>query len=131
MNCIKRFFSDMRYAISWGILGIFILSILLSIFVIFQTINISDNNVNINSITVSGEAEIFAVPDIASFSFRVTKTEDNVSMAQDNVNGVINEVVNYLRENEIDENDIKMRILNMNGFLVLIASLNIVLQREN
>lgn len=105
---MERFFSDTRYAISWGILGIFIASILLSIFLVFQTINvIEDDSGMLNTITIVGEGEVVAVPDIATFSFTASKISPEVSTAQEDINGRITSAVDFLAENGVEEKDIK------------------------
>jgi len=59
------------------------------------------------TINVQGEGEVSAVPDIANFSFSVTDKQFTVKEAQQNVNDVMASVVNYLKEADIDEKNIK------------------------
>ncbi len=106
MNCINRFFSDTKYAISWGILGLFIVSILLSVFLVFQTIDVLDGEM-VNSITLTGEGEIFAIPDIATFSVSARKIADGVSEAQSDINKRMNDTIDFLKKSGIEEKDIK------------------------
>jgi hypothetical protein len=60
-----------------------------------------------NTINVQGEGEVFAVPDTASFSFSVIKEGANVEEVQESAAKVSNEVIEYLKENGIEEKDIK------------------------
>lgn len=61
----------------------------------------------VNTITVSGKGEIIAKADIASFDFSVTEESANVSEAQGRASGKINEIIKFLKENGIEEGDIK------------------------
>lgn len=60
-----------------------------------------------NTITVSGSGEIVAKADIASFSFSVTEESMNVSEAQSRVAKKANEAIRFLKENGVEEKDIK------------------------
>lgn len=60
-----------------------------------------------NTITVSGEGEIFAVPDIATFSFSVIEEKANAKGAQDVATEKINMMLKFLRDNDIEDKDIK------------------------
>lgn len=60
-----------------------------------------------NTITVTGEGEIFAVPDIATFSFTVTEEKLSAADAQNASADKVNAALAYLKEQGIDEKDIK------------------------
>lgn len=60
-----------------------------------------------NVITVSGEGEAFAVPDIAEFSFDVTAEATTLVPAQEEVTEKMNAIIAYLKDEGIDERDIK------------------------
>jgi len=60
-----------------------------------------------NSITVSGEGEAFAIPDIATFTFSVSATNKEVLSAQQEVTRKIDAALALLKENDIAEKDIK------------------------
>lgn len=60
-----------------------------------------------NTITVSGEAEVFAVPDTAVFSVTVRETAREVKTAQDAATKEGNDIVSYLKEKGVEEKDIK------------------------
>ena len=61
-----------------------------------------------NIITVSGEGEVFAVPDIAQFSFSVSEDAKTVKEAQDVVTKKINSALEVLRkEYSVEDRDIK------------------------
>lgn len=61
----------------------------------------------VNVITVSGKGEIVAKSDIASFDFSVTEESANVSEAQGRASSKINEIIKFLKENGVEERDIK------------------------
>ena len=60
-----------------------------------------------NTITVSGEGEVFAVPDTATFSVSVRETAKQVKDAQDAATKKGNDIIAYLKQGGIDEKDIK------------------------
>ena len=87
--------------------------ILLSAFLLVQTVigikhygHIGDG-INPSMISVSGDGEIFASPDIATFTFSVTETGNNVVDAQNKVNTKVNAALKVLKDNSIEEKDIK------------------------
>lgn len=59
------------------------------------------------SVTVTGEGEAFAIPDIATFSFSMTATNKEVLSAQQEVTRKIDAALAFLRENGVAEKDIK------------------------
>src|SRR3990167_705420 len=60
-----------------------------------------------NTIIVFGEGEVFAVPDIAEFSFSVAEEKKTVKDAQETAAKKINTIIAFLDENGIEEKDIK------------------------
>ena len=60
-----------------------------------------------NTITVSGEGEVFAVPDTATFTVTVRETAKQVKDAQDAATKKGNDIIAYLKEAGIEEKDIK------------------------
>lgn len=66
-----------------------------------------------NIITVSGEGEVFAVPDIAEFSFSVVEEKDTAKEAQDVATEKINSAISFLKKEGIDEKDIKTTSYNV------------------
>jgi len=59
------------------------------------------------SITVDGKGEIFAKPDIATFSFSVIAKEGDAETAQSSAARTMDAIVAYLKEKGVDEKDIK------------------------
>jgi uncharacterized protein YggE len=60
-----------------------------------------------NTITVSGEGEVFAVPDLATFSVSVTEDAKEVEDAQKVATKKINDIIDFLKKQGIEEKDIK------------------------
>ena len=60
-----------------------------------------------NTISVSGEGEVFAVPDTALFSVTVQNTAKDVKTAQDATTKQGNDIIAYVKSQEIDEKDIQ------------------------
>lgn len=65
------------------------------------------------SISVTGEGEILAVPDIGQFSFSVMAEAEDVSTAQAESGTKINAILAYLAEQGIEEKDIKTQNYNL------------------
>lgn len=60
-----------------------------------------------NTISVQGEGEIFAVPDIGVFTFSVIKEGKTAEAVQSDAAEATNRVIEYLKENGVEEKDIK------------------------
>lgn len=61
----------------------------------------------IASISVSGEGEVLAKPDIAAVSVSTRKENADLKTAQDEATAAINRIVAFLKEGKIQEKDIK------------------------
>lgn len=107
---VSKFFSSTQYAISWGILSIIVLAIVGSAYLI-KEMN-GDFNGMYKAITIEGNAEIFAVPDIATFNFSVTETEEDATIAQNKASEKVNAAMEYLKGEGIEEKDIKTSSYN-------------------
>lgn len=60
-----------------------------------------------NTISVSGEGEVFAVADTAQFSVTVTEEAETVNQAQTQATEDMNAIIAYLEDEGVDEADIK------------------------
>jgi uncharacterized protein YggE len=60
-----------------------------------------------NTIAVSGEGEVFAVPDTAEFSYSVQDTEKDVQTAQATVAKKGNDILAYLKAQGVDDKDVQ------------------------
>ncbi len=67
-----------------------------------------------NTISVSGEGQVFAVPDVAVFTLTVREESKDVKSAQKVATKKINEVIDYLKKEGIEERDIKTISYNAN-----------------
>ncbi len=65
------------------------------------------NNIQKDTITVSGKGEVVVKPDLATVSFSVTSESLDVSKATDQVNKKMADVVSGLKADGVDEKDIK------------------------
>jgi hypothetical protein len=94
--------------------------ILLTVFLFAQTISVLKEYRYIgaglsatNTISVSGEGEVFAVPDIATFTFSVREEADDVATAQDAAAESSNSIIAFLKGEGIEEKDIKTTSYNV------------------
>lgn len=60
-----------------------------------------------NVVTVQGTGEVFAVPDTATFSFSVIEEGETAEAVQERAAEVANRAIEYLKENGVEEKDIK------------------------
>jgi uncharacterized protein len=65
-----------------------------------------------NTITVSGDGESFAIPDIAEVSFTVRSSEKTMNDSQQKVNEVNKKVLDYVKSVGIEDKDIKTQNYN-------------------
>lgn len=93
---------------------------IVTIFFIFKIITIarswSEPNPNepVNTITLSGVGKVFAVADVANFSFTVDETANTVADAQKLATDKNNKAIDYLKKQGIDEKDIQATGYNVN-----------------
>lgn len=86
-------------------LGVFLLVITISSLKAYHYIGSGVTATNI--ISVSGEGEVFAVPDTATFSVTVQEQAKEVKSAQDVATKKGNDIIAYLKSQGIDEKDIQ------------------------
>lgn len=67
-----------------------------------------------NTISVSGMGEVFAVPDMATFSVTVREEAKEVADAQDKATKKSNDIIAYLKGAGVEEKDIKTISYNVN-----------------
>jgi hypothetical protein len=94
--------------------------LVLAIFLVFKTLNtikeyrfIGGGVAATNTINVSGEGEVFAVADIAEFSFSVVEERGTVDEAQKIGAQKVNAILDFLKDSEIKEKDIKTTNYNV------------------
>jgi len=67
-----------------------------------------------NTITVSGDGEVFAVPDTGEFSVTVREEAETVEYAQTEATKKINAIIAYLKEAGVEDKDVKTVGYNVN-----------------
>ncbi len=95
-----------------GLLSLFL--VVISIKVIRETAYVGRDVPAMNTISVNGKGEEFQAPDIATFSFGVTENAKTVDVAQTAATTKINAAIKALKDNGIDEKDIKTTSYNIN-----------------
>lgn len=91
--------------------------VLLSVFIIINIVDSFTNNIDgvaENTITVSGEAEVFAAPDIATISFGASATDKNLETAQAEVEKNSSAAIEAVKALGIDSKDIQTTYYNAN-----------------
>ncbi len=106
------FFSTVQMRILGGLVLLMVMILMAS----FATLNfekVEFLNPMPATITVSGEGEVLAVPDVGQFSFSVNAEGVDASEAQELSGTKINDILNYLKEQGIEDKDIKTQNYNM------------------
>ena len=67
-----------------------------------------------DTITVTGEGKVVAVPDTATFSFTVDQTAPDVATAQSKATSVSNTIIDYLKQQGIADADIQTTDYSVN-----------------
>jgi len=100
--------------------SVIVLLVLLSVFVLVQSINslkenkfIGVGDSSVNTISVSGKGEVAAIPDIATFSFSVSEEATEVKEAQDAISKKIDEALTALKDLGIDKKDLNTLSYNI------------------
>ena len=94
--------------LTFGVLGF--LALFLAASTLYQLKDIGELGTDkpvTNSITVSGQGEAIAIPDIATFSFSVTKEAKTSSDAQKLVTDSSNKVLDAIKKDGVEDKDIK------------------------
>lgn len=91
----------------WGKIVLIVLSVFLGVLTLSRLKSLKNPDPAYNAITVTGEGEAFAVPDIASFTFSVSQDASTVSAAQDGVTKKMDTILSDLKSIGIDEKDIR------------------------
>jgi uncharacterized protein YggE len=99
-------------AIALGMLALFLLVLTGSAFKSYHYIGSGISASNI--ISVTGEGEVFAVPDSATFTYSVAETAADVKSAQDKATQKTNDILAYLKEQGIEGADIQTTDYNVN-----------------
>ncbi len=115
----------------------FLMTLFLAVIIVFFAIksvnelknrDANKNISQINSISVNGEGEVFAKPDVAKVQISVLKSEKTAFLAQQKNAEAINKIMKFLKETEIEEKDIKTTIYSLNPSYDYIANRGSVLK---
>lgn len=91
-----------------------LLSIFLAVKIVGEIVSWENNDTYPSStITVNGEGEVLAVPDIATFTFTVSQNENSVENAQEGATEIINKAIAFLKDNGVEDKDIKTTSYNV------------------
>lgn len=91
----------------WGKIALILLAVFLGVSALAGLKDLKNPNPVYNAITVNGEGEAFAVPDIASFTFSVSTDAKTVAEAQAGVTEKMDAILAALKGLGIEEKDIK------------------------
>jgi len=113
---METFLKDKKLSIS-----VFILIIIVSLFVLVKFVNevkgssyVGRGNQPANVISVEGKGEVVAVSDIASLYVNLNKEGKTAKEAQDLLNESITKTLSYLKEQKIEDKDIKSEYGGLN-----------------
>lgn len=85
--------------------------VMLSVFLLFKSLGALKEwqapVVAYSTIVVTGQGEVFATPDVASFSFSVSADDKSVGAAQDVVTGKIGAILDAMKDLGVKEADIR------------------------
>lgn len=109
----SRFFNTAQMRLL-GSLVLFMFMIALASYATLNFERVRFANPTPATISVSGEGEVLAVPDIGQFSFSVTAEGEDASVAQEASGTKINAILAYLTENGIEDKDVKVLNYNLN-----------------
>lgn len=101
--------------------SVFILIVVLSLFVVAKLVNevklnsyVGRGNQPLNTIVVSGSGEVLAVSDIASLYLNLSKDGATAKEAQSLLNESIEKTLTYLKDQKIEDKDIKSEYGGLN-----------------
>jgi len=113
---MESFLKDKKISIS-----IFVLLVVVSIFTVIKIVNeIKENSYigrgsqSVNVISVEGSGEVLAVSDIASLNINLTKDGKTAKEAQELLNESITKTLTYLKDQSIEDKDIKSEYGGLN-----------------
>ncbi|MDD4358255.1 MAG: SIMPL domain-containing protein [Candidatus Pacebacteria bacterium] len=95
-----------------GLVKLFL--IILIIFFVFSILNSREDKETINTISVTGSAEINAKPDVAQINLTVITGNKDLGLATEENNIKINDIISFLKEKNIEDKDIKTSTYNIN-----------------
>lgn len=91
----------------WGKIALIMLVVFMGVLTADRLKHLRAIDPAYNSISVSGTGEAFAVPDIATFSFTVSADAADVALAQTQVTGKMDAILQKLKDLGIEDKDVK------------------------
>lgn len=91
----------------WGRIALIILVVFLGVKTLSSLRDLRNTSPSYNTINVSGEGEVVAVPDVATFNFTVSADAKTVASAQEEVTKKIDAVLKAIKDLGVEERDIK------------------------
>ena len=91
----------------WAWIVLIILAVFLGVRTLASLKGLRDTSPSYNTITVTGEGEVNALPDLATFSFTVSADAKTVSAAQEEVTQKVDAVLEAIKSLGVEEKDIK------------------------
>ena len=91
----------------WGRIVLVILALFLAVQAVVAVKSLGKPDMGYNSITVTGEGEVVSIPDVANFSFAISANAKTVSEAQTQVTEKMDAVLAALKDQGIEDKDIK------------------------
>jgi uncharacterized protein len=98
---------ELKNIYKWVWIVLIILAVFLGVRTLASLKDLRNTSPSYNTINVTGEGEVFAIPDIASFSFTISADAKTVSEAQEQVTDKMETVIGAIRGLGIEEKDIK------------------------
>ncbi len=103
--------------VKWSVISSFIalsLFLLVKVGMDVKTFSRAGDEIPSNTITVSGTGEVFASPDIATFSFSIVENAKTVAEAQKIATDKNNSAIEFLKSKGIDPKDIQTTDYSVN-----------------
>lgn len=98
---------EMQNIYKWAWIVLIILAVFLGVQTLASLKGLRDTTPSYNTINVTGEGEVFAVPDIASFTFTVSAEAKTVAAAQEEVTKKMDAILDEVKNLGVEEKDIK------------------------
>ncbi|HLP44087.1 MAG TPA: SIMPL domain-containing protein [Candidatus Nanoarchaeia archaeon] len=101
---------DGQRLIKYSVIAVIVLIAFLAVQVLYTlrlTSNVGENQPAMRTITVNGLGEVFAKPDIATFTFGATEKAKDVGSAQKIVTDKVNKGIELVKAAGVEEKDIK------------------------
>lgn len=91
----------------WAKIALMVLAVFLGLEALSTISDLRAGTPTYNSISVNGEGEVFAVPDLATFSFSVSHDASTITEAQEQVTQKTDIILTKLKDLGIEEKDVK------------------------